>query len=145
MKKLTRILVAAMASCIALSSTAISASAATKSQTLTYNYYDSIITSWRVGQIKATYTYSYNTSTKKLINQKSIKHSTSNVFGTSFTGISKSWDWYNTTQKNGTGRGTCEWSYGIGVNTTWVNIGWFEDEWMSLTCKGNGTWTSQFS
>ena len=64
MKKLTRILVAAMASCIALSSTAISASAATKSQTLTYNYYDSIITSWRVGQNKATYTYSYNTSTK---------------------------------------------------------------------------------
>lgn len=91
MKKFIRLLISTTIACAAFISLVLPASAATKtkSKTLTCRYYDSIITSWQIGQIKATYTYSYNPSTNKLVNQKSINYSTSNVFGTNFTDISK--------------------------------------------------------
>ena len=120
--------------------------AATKTQSLTYTYHDSVIKSWTLGRIRATYTYSYNPTTKRLIDEKSINHSTSNIaLGCSFSKVSKKWDWYNTKDANGTGSGTCSWRFGFGVDTSWIKIGNFKDAWMTFRPKGDGSWTSRFS
>ena len=123
-----------------------SAKTQSKTQALTYTYYDSLITSIKIGRIKSTYVYSYDTATNKLVNEKSISHATSNVkIGCKFKDINKYWSWYNTSSKNGTGRGITEWSFGIGITTQWITLGSFQDDWMALTPKGNGSWSSSFS
>lgn len=129
---------------VCLFTSSVSAATVTKVQSLTTNYYDSIITSWKVGSFKATYTYSYNDSTKKLVDQKSISTSSSGTF-ISYSEITKTWNWYNTSTYKGTGNAEAAWKAGFGVDTTWFKIGDFHYYWMTLTCKGDGSWSSSFS
>ena len=103
--------------------------AATKTQDLkrTMTYYDSLITSWKLGTVTSKISFSYNDATDKLVDQKSASV-TGTVTGASVINKSASWDWYNTKDKAGSGQVTCSWEVFTGIETTWVNLGFTQDD-----------------
>ncbi|MBQ2775493.1 MAG: hypothetical protein IJF40_06390 [Clostridia bacterium] len=118
---------------------AVPVSAATVTKQTDFTYHDSIIKSWTVGKITGYYTYSYNPSTKKLINEKSLTYRTSKLaFACKFTDVSKKWDWYNTTDRNGSGCAVFKWRFGVGLTTQWVTIGSYRNDTMMAYVYGNG-------
>ena len=116
--------------------------AATKTQDLkrTKSYYDSIITSWKLGTVTSKISFSYDNSTNKLVNQKSASV-TGTITGASVIDKKATWDLYNTTTKAGSGQVTCSWEVFMGIETAWVNIGvTVDDVSKRMRVYGNHTW-----
>lgn len=146
MKKFLIITLTIMVLCVSGKSNVQAASdVVSKSQTLTFNVYDSIITSWKIISIKGKFEWNYNKSKKKLTKDKDISYSTPTcVIGCFVKNVKKSYPWWNT-GKNETGKMKLRFTYGVGLDTTWISISNKKTDWMSLTAKGDGSYSWSFS
>ena len=109
------------------SASAMNAAVKTQDLTRTTTYYDSLITSWKLGKVTSKISFSYNNSTNKLVDQKSASV-TGKVTGASVRNKKAKWNWYNTTDKAGSGQVTCSWELFTGIETAWVNLGFTQDD-----------------
>lgn len=142
MKKLCRALTVALGCCMVIGNVNV-ANAAIKHKDLsrTRNYYDSLISSWKLGSVQSKITFSYDSSTNKLYDEKSASV-TGSVTGCSVKNKKASWDWYNTSTKNGSGQVTCSWQVFTGVTTTWVSLGFTQEDISQRTrVYGNCSWS----
>lgn len=133
----------------AISCCGISASAAnikSVNRTLNYNYYDSIIKSWKVIAIKGNFKWAYNSKSKKLVNQTDISHSTPKlVIGCFAKNFKATKPIYDVKHKKGNGRLKLAWNAGVGISTQWITLGQNMTDYMGLDLIGDGSSKSFFS
>ncbi len=116
-----------------------------KKQTLTFNVYDSIITSWKLIAVKGTFEWSYNKTKRKLTKSKDISHSVPTcVIGCFAKNFKESYPWWNTS-KNNSGKAKLSFTYGVGLDTSWISIAQKKSAWMAVTAYGKGTHSNSFS
>lgn len=117
----------------------VNAATVTKEVNRTWTYRD-----WPTGVLLGTVTvrtiYSHDSVTDKLVNQKSV-HVFGSVFGLIKTVKQSSYDWYNTTQINGSGQSTGHWVLTIGIPTPWGPLGAeVADDMIQTRVYGKGYW-----
>lgn len=123
MRRLKRVIILVL--CVSMilgSANVLNAATKTKDLKRTTTYYDSIITSWKLGTVTSKISFSYNDVTDKLVDQKSASV-TGTVTGYSVKNKKAKWDWYNTSDKAGSGQVTCSWELFFGIDTAWIKIG----------------------
>lgn len=134
-KKITLCLVLCMALTLQMFSLGL---AKEKVKSVTTNYYDSVITSWKTGYYKTTAVWNY--ANGRLINEKDLSLSYRTPVGYTTNSTKTKWNWYNTSS-GGTGYGKSQWEFMIGISTKWINIGLDKkSDWHAIKVFYNGNY-----
>lgn len=116
-----------------------------KAKTLTLKVHDSIITSWKLVVVKGKFEWHYNKAQKTLTNDKDISYSTPTcVVGCFAKNFKQSYPWWNM-GKNQTGKLKLSFTYGTGIDTSWVSIAQKKSACMAVIAKGDGTYSSSIN